>query len=399
MRQQWYLAEGVRAEEPLAEIRRATRVGDWLTLPRHEEIVTRLAEGEAWDPRLWFYAPGEFAYAHKKAAAAALQVMNLDHPAADLVRAYTDAALQTVQTFAEVRGGNGRDAVRTNQVFTNWSINRFGLPSAQVLQEAYAVLKGSSDEDDPTASETLSAQGRPWSLSDVVDRCQQILEEAARETPSGSTHEWTVAVKPMLPAAAVSSARKVVWLSETAQWTSSDIARVLVHEVGAHAFRTINAQSAAGTIAGVYLGADAQATEEGLAVWWEHRLGLGEVAARRYAARVVAVDVACKGSITDVVEVLAQYLPRRAAAVIAVRVKRGLMDPLLPGAYTKDHVYASGHQMVRTFLAANGADRLPLVMATKWGLSCLPVVEKMHADGLFASAARLMPDERARGGL
>ncbi|MEI5675736.1 MULTISPECIES: tyrosine/phenylalanine carboxypeptidase domain-containing protein [unclassified Nocardioides] len=393
MRTQWWLAEGSRADAPLAEVRRAVSTTSWLTVPHYEQVINDLAAGRSLNRKNWHYEPAFFDRAHEKIREAAAQLHNLDHPAADLVHHYIQQATHVVDTFTHVRTDKVHPA-EANQTFTDWSSTKFGLPEQSVIQEAYTLLEAhpASGVIRTTRRAKEAETAASEELGQVVERCQRLLDEV--------TTDWTVSVKPMLPDSVVSSARKVVWLSQHLRdWPTPEVARTLVHEIGTHAYRTINAQSASGTIAGVFLGPDAHLTQEGLAVWWEYRLGLGSVAARRYAARVVAVDIALHGSIYDVFNVLSRYLPSRLAATTALRVKRGLADPTLPGAYTKDHVYASGHRLVRSYIADHGEGVLPLLMSSKWGLSCLPLVEQMHTDGMFEGATRAMPTERLRNGL
>jgi hypothetical protein len=72
-------------------------------------------------------------------------------------------------------------------------------------------------------------------------------------------------------------------------------------------------------------------------------------------------------------------MPPASSPSIAIRVKRGLVDPNSPGGLTKDHGYLTGLELVEE-LATDPA-KVRLLYATKWPVDMLAVAEDLAQVG------------------
>jgi hypothetical protein len=183
-------------------------------------------------------------------------------------------------------------------------------------------------------------------------------------------HDWQVITTERMSTMAVDQALRCVSIREDARFNRSEVARLVVHEVGAHVLRGVNASRQTDPTAGLPLG-DAVGTEEGLAGWFEHQLGVATPRTLRvYAARTIATHLAASEGILTIVRALAPYVGWSAATAIGLRVKRGLSDLNRPGGYLKDQVYLRGLVDVSEALRDN-PDWLQPLMAVKWSIEHL----------------------------
>jgi hypothetical protein len=272
------------------------------------------------------------------------------------------ALMSTVDAQQEARRVlSGRD---DNQ-FSAWSLGRYGRPDAETLARARTILDAPGVEAD---------QSRLLDASDLV----RLVERALRRA---ELNEWSVEMDPdLVSTMSVRSDRQQVFVRSTARFTHLDARRLLAHEVGVHVFRSANAAGQPTAFAGASLGA-VTATEEGLASWIEQELGVQNAGhLRTYALRAVAVDLAQTMGVVPLAAELATMTDLETAATIAMRVKRGLVDPNRPGGFTKDHAYLTGLEVVGQHLAARPFD-LAALFATKWALEFLPLAQRLIAAG------------------
>src|SRR3569833_1576641 len=191
------------------------------------------------------------------------------------------------------------------------------------------------------------------------------------------------------------TARRSAYATECLFWVSSALAvdeltrdRLLLHEVGTHVLRGVNAANQPCALAPLLL-FGATATEEGLASWHEREWGLADGAVlRRYAARAEAVALAQRAGVVAVARALEPLIGRSEAVDIAIRAKRGVPDPSEPGGLTKDHAYLTGTAAVTRTLAAEPA-MYKLLMATKWPAELLPVAVELRQSGQLNDKVKL----------
>ncbi|MFD3538988.1 tyrosine/phenylalanine carboxypeptidase domain-containing protein [Streptomyces sp. NPDC058662] len=244
-----------------------------------------------------------------------------------------------------------------------------GAPDEALLADALAVLEGASERPDPRPDqERAHSPEEEEPVLNAAAAASAITAVLARERLT----DWTVRLKPGAAARmSVSTADRSVRIRPDIRLSRDELVRLVVHEIGTHVFRWVNAVRGA-RILGLQLSGHT-ATEEGFAVWNEQRAANGGALDRRFALRVVAVDAALRGSFTDVVEALAPYASVVTAFDVAVRVKRGLVDTSEPGGFVKDHVYLAGFRMLGRHLSARPDDH-DLLMSSKWPLHRLELL-------------------------
>ncbi len=137
-------------------------------------------------------------------------------------------------------------------------------------------------------------------------------------------------------------------------FTSLDLKRLKVHEIGTHYMRYYNGHLLGRRILETgtknYL-----ETEEGLAAYMEELKGVSSKAQMFiYAGRVIASYYAPKKSFYEIFMILKKLEFRDDAAfAITFRVKRNLCDTSQKGGFTKDYVYFSGYLKVKKFAEKN----------------------------------------------
>lgn len=255
---------------------------------------------------------------------------------------------------------------RRPEQLSDATIAAFGAPDAAILSRARALLEQPPPPEPPPP--TIVAEA-------AADR----LREAVSAMGLG---DWTVRIDSLMNARmSVDSLRREVKVRAGSMFRPDAVARLLVHEIGVHVRRahrgSLQPLPLLGRGVPGYL-----ATEEGLAVWHEHRAGLLDPTTLRiYAARVLAADAALTAGFVEVFEEIESFVGADAAFEIAARSKRGLKDPSPPGAHTKDHVYLRGFVEVSEHLASRPHD-LPMLMSAKIGLSDIEWFGELADSGL-----------------
>jgi hypothetical protein len=146
----------------------------------------------------------------------------------------------------------------------------------------------------------------------------------------------------------------LIEINPNESFTSLDLKRLKVHEIGTHFMRYYNGHKFGRRILETgtknYL-----ETEEGLAAYMEELKGVSSKAQMFiYAGRVIACYYAPKKSFYEIFKILKDLNFRDSAAfAITFRVKRNLCDTSQKGGFTKDYVYFSGYNKVKDFHKKN----------------------------------------------
>ncbi len=253
------------------------------------------------------------------------------------------------------------------QEFARASVALYGLPSKDLVEEAYALLALEPD-----------------------DCGGKISSEVALASVQEALHlygfDWLVQTKELINSASVRASERTVYIKDKEFFSEKFIQRLIVHEIGTHALRAEN--GALQPFKVFFHGlAKYLETEEGLAMVHEEQFGLlSNDVLRNYAGRVVAVDIASRGSFVDVFFELKKFFSEEVAFRLALRAKRGLSDTSMQGGLTKDYLYLQGYLRVKQFLAAGG-DITDLYYG-KIGIDDIPLIKKV--DGMVAPKFRLL---------
>lgn len=183
------------------------------------------------------------------------------------------------------------------------------------------------------------------------------LEDALRTR--GMT-DWVVERDRVMSARVlVDGAKRVLRVNPDARFRHRDLARLVVHEIDVHAWRTLNGQAQILRCFETGL-PGSLATEEGLAMQAEQRTGLASPGVLDRQVEVVeAIERSRSAGFRAVYDSLLPRVGPGLAWGICLRVKRGLARPELPGVYAKDSVYLRGWKLVGDWLDDGGdVDRL-----------------------------------------
>ena len=268
-----------------------------------------------------------------------------------------------------------------------WSVDRYGLPAADVLDKAAALL----DVGAPI--------GPDASTCDLTIDSRRAVDGIRRTLEVNAISGWrTIYTEPIAAMISVRPLAKTLFIRPDARFTEAQLTRLLVHEIGSHVLRAVNAEAQPDQLATYGFGRST-ATEEGLAVWREDQSGLlQDVDRRKYAARALGVHLAMSSGITDVAKRLRPLVGPSMAAEIAVRVKRGLREPERPGVMAKDHCYLSGFLSVSDHLSDKPED-ISLLMSTKWPLDLLDRVRSLVSRGDLEASKKTRIDIPSIGDL
>ena len=143
---------------------------------------------------------------------------------------------------------------------------------------------------------------------------------------------------------------KIIEINKNERFTSLDLERLKIHEIGVHYLRYYNGHKMNVKILETGT-ANYLETEEGLAAYAENEKGvLSKAQMFVYAGRVIATHYALKKSFYEVFQILKKYgFTNKVAFAITYRSKRCLNDTSLKGSFTKDYVYLKGFYSVSQY--------------------------------------------------
>lgn len=194
-------------------------------------------------------------------------------------------------------------------------------------------------------------------------------------------NDWTALVESRMNAMMdVSGERRELRIRQGTRLGRTAMARLLVHEVGCHVFRSASGSRQPIRLLGFGLG-DYLTTEEGLACYQEEETGLDDPTdSRRLALRYLAAGLALERGFFDVYQELRRYSDHDQAFETTARAKRGISDTSQPGCHMKDKVYFEGIDLVSDHLK-NNPDDLAVLYTGKISLGMLPLVKKALRQG------------------
>ncbi len=225
---------------------------------------------------------------------------------------------------------------RGTDKFTKYSILCYGLPDKELVHKAKEILEWPSPKENDAELST---------------------EEIIRRMNSAFLRygfKWTIKEKDMAATAAVKNCERELLIRRNSRFSKKVLDRLIVHEIGTHILRADNGSLQPYKIFERGL-PNYLMTEEGLAVYNEEKHDCLDVnVLKRYAARVVAVDMSSRYGFRRVFNFLCRYIDEDLAWRTTVRAKRGLKDTSLPGGCTKDFAYLRGYYAVKKYMEDGG---------------------------------------------
>lgn len=225
-----------------------------------------------------------------------------------------------------------------------------------------------------SALEQLTAPFAPSPEAQYIDASATVGYFRSALESVGLT-DWSAIVEPRMNAMMdVSGERREIRVRDGSMFSRTAVARLLVHEIGCHVFRSASGSRQPVTLLGYGLG-DYLPTEEGLGCWQEEQTGLSDPAdSRRLALRYLAAARSLNGALFDVYSELREYADHAQAFETAARAKRGFADTTQRGSHLKDKVYFEGFRSVTEHVKARPGDLASLYVG-KISLSMLPLVD------------------------
>jgi len=284
-------------------------------------------------------------------------------PSSQPWRALLEEQLESVrQAYAALLSRNPAD-------MTAYALRQFGTPDEATMAAASRDLAAGCPAHADGGAAVWSAEQARSVLAAVLHRAGLV--------------DWSVEVpEHMVARMSVLGSRRQVRIRRDAVFSTPELRRLIVHEIGTHAFRWENANRQQLELLAVG-SAGYLSTEEGLAAWHEREAGLSsQDVRRRYALRFLASRAGLDCGLRAVVDRLVDHTTVAEAFDIAVRVKRGLVDTSVPGGFIKDQVYFGGLTEVHAYMAGHPED-YDLLMASKWSLRQIPLLRELRADRLL----------------
>ncbi len=246
-----------------------------------------------------------------------------------------------------------------------WEIKSKGKPSRFLLAKAKLFCKTYKREK--VRFTRVSAKVAGKELKEEVFR---LCSENVR-----------IIFKDMASKVSINPSSKTITLNPNERFTTLDIKRLKVHEIGVHYLRYFNGKKSclrileSGTSNYIEI-------EEGLAVYMEEISGVSSRAQMFiYAGRVIATFYALRCSFYEVYQILRDYgFKRQDAFAITFRAKRNMMDTSLKGGFTKDYVYFSGYLKVKKYARFHKIDNL---FIGKVKISDLKILKKYLKEKKF----------------
>jgi uncharacterized protein (TIGR02421 family) len=225
---------------------------------------------------------------------------------------------------------------------TGLSQTLYGVPDPRTVSEAKEVLKKPRQTPEQKETVRLTSGGVVKTLQDVL--LQYGLDGWKVETSNE-----------IISGVVVSTTRRKVLVRKNTVLDLSRLAPIITHEIETHVLTAFNgAQQPLEIFRQGFAGY--LRTQEGLAAYnvTTQHPNLGRPL-RFWARNALAVDLALRHSFADVFSAVRELgFDENFAFGVTVKVKRGLSDTSLPGAFTKDYLYLAGRRDVRVFIEEGG---------------------------------------------
>lgn len=227
-------------------------------------------------------------------------------------------------------------------------------PNEKLVEHAYELLKL------PAAEKSINIKRQ---------EARAMIKTAFKELG----FKWRIATKEMVTSARVNPLTRTLELRKKERFSRRYVQRLIAHELGIHALRAEN-----GSLQPLRIFLHGTAgyleVEEGLAAYAEDYCGLMSTSIlRNYAGRVIAIAYAQNHDFVQTYKHLRKFFNEKTAWKIALRVKRGLTDTSVPGAFTKDAIYLRGYRRIKRFVKRGGD--ISQLMVGKISIKDLEMVE------------------------
>ena len=208
---------------------------------------------------------------------------------------------------------------------------------------------------DESLMKTVGTQERQTDGRPFTKGADELVAELKEALLQRGLSDWQVELDSVMSARVlVDSAKRILRVNSRARFRDRDTRKLIAHEIDVHAVRAVNGQRQPLWVFSTGLPGSLE-TEEGLALYAEECVNASSPGnGWRQGLVVQAVSWAEEMGFRELYERLLEVGGSSLAWGIALRVKRGLKDPSLPGVYGKDVVYFRGLRTVRNWLESGG---------------------------------------------
>lgn len=183
-------------------------------------------------------------------------------------------------------------------------------------------------------------------------------EEAVKEFQKALRRyglKWKIIIKVELATDALTNKDSTIFIRAGSVWTPERLRGTIAHEIETHVLRAENGRKQPYEIFSRGL-ANYLLTEEGLAIHNQERV-MPQENEKCYwpALNLLSVEYAKEHSFSEVFRYVKNFgFDDERAWKTALKVKRGLNKTAEPGSFTKEHLYFSGYQKIKKFIADGG---------------------------------------------
>ncbi|MCX6706154.1 MAG: DUF1704 domain-containing protein, partial [Candidatus Woesebacteria bacterium] len=250
--------------------------------------------------------------------------------------------------------------------FTEKSVNLFGKPDENIVEECEKLLL-ETKKFSFREKETINS-------SEAKNKFEEVFAAYGLKN-------WKVHIKEEMVTDCVAGKSNTLFVRKDAMFSEKKLQKLIVHEIETHILTAENGKHQPFEIFNRGL-ANYLITQEGLAIYnVTHQLENTIHGSFKAIALEIAVNEAMKGSFVNTFEKILSFgLPMENALRITLKVKRGLTDTSLSGAFTKDLTYFNGYKQVEKFVAEGG--NLKDLYIGKFNLEDLALIKKI--EGLVA---------------
>ncbi|OGD62512.1 hypothetical protein A2160_00375 [Candidatus Beckwithbacteria bacterium RBG_13_42_9] len=226
--------------------------------------------------------------------------------------------------------------------FTEKSIERYGQPKKQQVSSA------KNDLENIVFEKEARTIGTEIIYKVIVRRLRQY------------GLNWKVEVKDSLADEASAGKTNIIFLRKNLLISKERLMTMIRHEIDCHALKAENGKYQPYKIFN-YGFPNYLETEEGQAIYMVNKLGLKTKKIFFPQLRTILIDLALDHSFSFIFQRALEYgLEKEEAWNLCSRIKRGLKDTSLPGAFTKDGVYYPGYLKIKKYLNSNPINSLYL---------------------------------------
>lgn len=245
--------------------------------------------------------------------------------------------------------------------FADASVRLYGKPDSYELDSARHRLS--------KKPKTFDGSIETATYEEAIRFLEEVLE-------SYDLKDWKLRVKDSMVADCLAGKQNALFIRKGATFTKDRLRMLAAHEIETH---ILTAENGKHQTFGLFNRgwANYLKTQEGLAIWnQEHVLPYDVEKNYRSATLVFVVDFALKHNFAETYDYCLKLgMKKEKAFRTTVKVKRGLEQTDMIGAFTKDCVYYSGYLQIKRFIVNNG--NLKDLYFGKYNLDDLPIIKQL----------------------